>query len=264
MILLDLNGFKQINDTYGHGTGDEALLIVAERLLRAVREGDLVARFGGDEFIVLAEHLLGPEAAASVALRIIQGLTEPIMTGKVRHQFGAGIGIALLPENADTAAEALRMADLALIGQKPNGARLSGSSKRRWTASRASGSKWSEIRQALDSGLIQVRFRPSIDLGTGKVIGFEAVPAWVAENGDEIPPERFLPTRRKPVSFTRSPHACWSWRAPPHVNGPRALPCRSMYCPPSSRIVPLEKTSSGRSEWRRSRHRALLSRSPRT
>ena len=194
MILLDLNGFKQINDTYGHGTGDEVLLIVAERLLRAVREGDLVARFGGDEFIVLAQHLLGPEAAASIALRIIQGLTEPIMTGKVRHQVGAGIGIALLPENADTAAEALRMADLALYrakAERRSAYRFFEEEMDRFAREREQMER--DLRQALDSGLIQVRFRPSIDLGTGKVIGFEAVPAWVAENGDEIPPERFLP-----------------------------------------------------------------------
>lgn len=72
VFLLDLNGFKRINDTYGHGIGDEVLVIVPQRLLGAMRDGDLVARLGGDEFVVLARHLMGPEAASNVALRILE------------------------------------------------------------------------------------------------------------------------------------------------------------------------------------------------
>jgi len=194
VLLLDLNGFKQINDRYGHGTGDEVLLIVAERLLRAVREGDLVARIGGDEFIVLAQHLRGPEAAASIALRIIHELAERIMTGKVHHQVGTGIGIILLPDDADTVDEAMRKADLALYrakAERRSAYRFFEEEMDRFARERDLMER--DLRQAIDSDLIQARFRPSIDLGTGKVIGFEAVAAWVTENGDEIPPERFLP-----------------------------------------------------------------------
>jgi diguanylate cyclase (GGDEF)-like protein len=72
VLLLDLNGFKQINDVHGHAIGDEVLIVVAQRLLSAVRGGDLLSRFGGDEFAILAHHLVGPEAATNVALRVIQ------------------------------------------------------------------------------------------------------------------------------------------------------------------------------------------------
>lgn len=194
VLLLDLNGFKQVNDTYGHGVGDEVLLIVAERLLLAVREGDLVARLGGDEFIILAQHLLGPEAAASIALRIIHELSEPIGTGRSRHQIGAGIGIALLPSNALTSDEAMRKADVALYrakAEKRSTFRFFEEEMDQLMRERAHLEQ--ELRQALEQDRIRPRFRPSFDLKTGAVKGFEAVPSWVAQDGEDIPPERFLP-----------------------------------------------------------------------
>ena len=86
VFFLDINGFKQVNDISGHGTGDELLIIVAQRLIAAVREGDLVARLGGDEFAVLALHLMGPEAATNIAIRILHAFEEPISAGKRSHQ----------------------------------------------------------------------------------------------------------------------------------------------------------------------------------
>lgn len=194
VFLLDLNGFKQVNDTYGHGVGDEVLLSVAERLLRAVREGDLVARLGGDEFIILAQHLLGPEAAGSIALRIIHELSEPISTGRSRHQIGAGIGIALLPADASSGDEAMRKADVALYrakAEKRSTFRFFEEEMDQLMRERAHLEQ--ELRQAVEQDRIRPRFRASFDLTTGVVKGFEAVPSWVAADGEEIPPERFLP-----------------------------------------------------------------------
>ncbi|QIG51546.1 EAL domain-containing protein [Nordella sp. HKS 07] len=193
VMLLDLNSFKQINDTYGHGVGDEVLLHVAGRLLRAVREGDLVARLGGDEFIILAQHLLGAEAAASIALRIIHVLSEPIGTGRSRHQISAGIGIALLPGDALSGDEALRKADVALYrakAEKRSAYRFFEEEMDQLMRERAQ--MEDELRRALEAGRVRPRFRPSFDLENGAVTGFEAVPSLIREDGEEVPPERFL------------------------------------------------------------------------
>jgi diguanylate cyclase (GGDEF)-like protein len=118
VFLLDLNGFKQVNDVYGHGVGDQVLIIVSQRLVRAVRPDDTVARLGGDEFAILSRHLMGAEAATSIALRIVEALDETILTGKSSHQVGAGVGIALIPGDATTLEESLRKADVALYRAK--------------------------------------------------------------------------------------------------------------------------------------------------
>ena len=193
LLLLDLNGFKQINDGHGHGTGDEVLVVVAQRLLRAVRDGDLVGRLGGDEFVVLAQHLLGPEAASNIALRIIQGLSEPIAAGGNSHDIGAGIGIALLPSDAHTAPEALRKADVALYrakAERRSAFRFFEEDMDRLVREREKVER--DLRNAIEEGVIQPRFRPSFDLRTGNVVGFEALPCWTL-GGVDIPPSRFLP-----------------------------------------------------------------------
>lgn len=194
VLLLDLNGFKQINDSYGHAIGDEVLVLTAQRLLGAVRTGDLVARLGGDEFVILAEHLLGPEAATSVALRIIQALAEPIIVDGVGHQVGTGIGISLLPADATTAEEALRQADVALYrakAERRSAFRFFEEDMDRLIREREEIER--SLKQAIEADLIAPRFRPSFDLKTGAVVGFEAVPNWTTKEGVEIPPERFLP-----------------------------------------------------------------------
>ena len=194
VLLLDLNGFKKINDHYGHNIGDEVLTIVAHRLLRAVRDGDLVARLGGDEFVVLAQHLIGPEAAANIAMRAIQSLNETVMTGGILHQVGAAIGIALLPNDGHTGEEALRKADLALYrakAERRSSFRFFEEEMDRYVRERDRMER--DLRAAVEKDLIRPRFRPSIDLISGRVLGFEVVPSWKAADGTEVPAERFIP-----------------------------------------------------------------------
>ena len=194
VILLDLNGFKQVNDVYGHTVGDQVLTIVAQRLLGAMRDGDLAARLGGDEFGILALHLVGSEAATNIALRLIDALKEPVSAGSAKHQIGAGIGIALIPSDATTPAQALRKADLALYRAKE---------ERRSTVRffeedmdrRVQERQWlvQELRIAVAHGDIRPYFQSSVELKTKKIIGFEARPRWIHSTFGEITPDRFIP-----------------------------------------------------------------------
>ena len=194
VFLLDLNGFKQINDIHGHSIGDEVLTVVAQRLRTAVRDGDLLARFGGDEFALLAHHLSGPEAATNVALRIIQALESPISTGVVRHKVGAGIGIALIPTDATKPEEAVRKADVALYrakAERRSALRFFEPQMDRQVRERDQMEQ--ELRTALENHAIGCVYRPYFNLKTGRVAGFEAEPRWLHPTLGTIPPERFIP-----------------------------------------------------------------------
>lgn len=194
VFLLDLNGFKQINDVHGHGIGDEVLIVVAQRLLSAVRGGDLLARFGGDEFAILARHLAGPEAATNVALRVIQALEVPISTGRLQHKIGAGIGIAVVPNDATVPEEALRKADVALYRAKEerrSALRYFEPHMDRQVRERHQIE--ADLREALESGCISTVYQPSFNLKSGEVVGFEAGPFWIHPTHGVIPAERFIP-----------------------------------------------------------------------
>jgi diguanylate cyclase (GGDEF)-like protein len=194
VFLLDLNGFKQINDVHGHAIGDEVLIVVAQRLLSAVRSGDLLARFGGDEFAILARHLAGPEAATSIALRVIEALERPIDTGGLLHQVGAGIGIALAPNDATVPDEALRKADVALYrakAERRSALRFFEPQMDRQVRERHQ--LETDLRVALDSGGISTVYQPSFNLKSGEVVGFEACPIWIHPMHGVLPAERFIP-----------------------------------------------------------------------
>jgi len=194
LLILDLNGFKQVNDVYGHGAGDEVLITVGERLMGAVRHGELVARLGGDEFAVLAQHLAGPEAATSIAFRIIEALETPIQAGDTAHTLGAGIGVAMLPILEGTPEEAMRRADVALYKAKADprsSLRFFDENMDRHVRERELLER--ELRAAMGTEDIQPFFQPLVDLKTKKVVGFEALARWTHKELGNIPPDRFIP-----------------------------------------------------------------------
>jgi diguanylate cyclase (GGDEF)-like protein len=194
VLLLDLNGFKHVNDLYGHGIGDEVLINVAMRLRRAAREGDLVVRFGGDEFAILARQLAGSEDATSIALRVIKEFDQPIATGAIRHQLGIGIGIALIPQDGDNEIEIMRKADIALYRAKAK----PGSASRFYDAEMDARVRERDLIErdlysAIESGAVQPYYQPLIDLKTNRIIGFEALARWTHPTLGSVPPDRFIP-----------------------------------------------------------------------
>ncbi|HET6720537.1 MAG TPA: diguanylate cyclase, partial [Rhodocyclaceae bacterium] len=121
VLFLDLDGFKAVNDTLGHGAGDELLIEAARRLERCVREQDTAARLGGDEFVLLIHHLDGPEDLARVATAALASLNQPFLIAGNSRQISTSIGIAVYPDDAETADALLDLADRALYQAKKQG-----------------------------------------------------------------------------------------------------------------------------------------------
>ena len=121
VVYLDLDGFKQINDTMGHGAGDVLLKMVAARLVAAVREEDTVARLGGDEFLIALWHVTGTDYAASVALRAIEAVSRPYVIEGKTVSITTSAGVSIYPDHGENADSLMKSADLALYGAKHAG-----------------------------------------------------------------------------------------------------------------------------------------------
>jgi diguanylate cyclase (GGDEF)-like protein len=121
LFVLDLNGFKKVNDRWGHAEGDAVLQAAAQRLKGAVRGGDLLVRLGGDEFAIVAVDVEGERGASALARRITDSLAAPIVVNGRSHQIGTGIGIALVPRDGQDPQALMRRADLALYAAKARG-----------------------------------------------------------------------------------------------------------------------------------------------
>jgi diguanylate cyclase (GGDEF)-like protein len=195
VLLLDLNAFKRVNDLYGHGIGDEVLIDIAMRLRRAAREEDMVARFGGDEFAILARELTGSEHAANIAMRVVKELDQPISTGSLKHHIGAAIGIALFPQDGRSDSEILRRADIALYRAKDE---KPASVSRFFDADMDARTQERDLIErdlpgAIVTGDVRAYYQPLIDLQTKRVAGFEALARWQHPRLGNVAPDRFIP-----------------------------------------------------------------------
>ena len=121
LLMVDMDGFKLVNDLHGHSVGDQMLEMVAERLTRCVRETDTVARFGGDEFVILLEGLIDLGDALGVADKLIASINDPFELTAGRMRVGVSVGIAYFPKDAPDAEHLLRRADMAMYSAKKSG-----------------------------------------------------------------------------------------------------------------------------------------------
>ncbi len=192
LLLLDLDHFKEINDTLGHAAGDVLLQEVAARLQAAVGDEGLVARLGGDEFAVLLPGLVDPSEAEPLAERLLQLLAAVVEFEGLRLSIEASIGIACHPQDAHEEAELFRRADVAMYQAK--GARASWL---RYEAARDDSSVQrqslvSELRLALERDEIVVHLQPQVDLLTGTVVSAEALCRWQHPVRGLLPPADFV------------------------------------------------------------------------
>jgi diguanylate cyclase (GGDEF)-like protein/PAS domain S-box-containing protein len=194
VYFLDLDRFKRINDSLGHGAGDEVLREVAERLSAVVRPEDTVARFGGDEFTVLCESVGGVLEAVSIADRLQRPLRQPLRAGGAELRLSASIGVALVEadDNGD-GQHLIEDADAAMYRAKERGGARTElfDTAMRDNAVRAMRIE-QELQRALEQGELRLYYQPGVDLATGQVVGAEALVRWEHPQRGLIMPDRFL------------------------------------------------------------------------
>ena len=194
ILFVDLDQFKQVNDTLGHPRGDLLLRAVADRLKRLVRESDIVARFGGDEFVVVQTPTAGPDEAATLARRIVAALSETYEVDGHQVVIGATIGIAMAPRDATGADHLLKNADMALYWAKAE-------QRGTWrffepgmdVRAQERRSLELDLRKALANGSFEIYYQPLFDLKTMKVTTCEALLRWQHPLRGMISPVEFIP-----------------------------------------------------------------------
>ncbi len=194
VLYIDLDQFKQINDSFGHGVGDEVLKEVTRRLRTAVREQDTIARLGGDEFAVVMETLKEPESTMHCVKRLREALREPLIVQQVQFNINISIGISIYPQDGHDAHTLLRNADTAMFKAKEAGRSTFQYYVEEMTRTAIERSKMeADMRKALRENQFTVCYQPQICLNTGRVVGFEALARWHHPEHGQIPPSQFIP-----------------------------------------------------------------------
>ncbi len=194
VMFVDLDRFKNINDTFGHSAGDQALQEFADRMRGCLRENDTVARMGGDEFYVLIEELADGQVAANVAEKILEEASRPFYVDGQECHLSASIGIALYPDDGADAVALLKNSDIAMYRAKSDGK----NAYRFYSASKNTHSLQrlvleSQLRRAIDNQELALYYQPKVDVHTGRIHGVEALVRWQHPELGLLPPQHFIP-----------------------------------------------------------------------
>jgi diguanylate cyclase (GGDEF)-like protein len=193
LAFIDLDGFKQINDTHGHDIGNRLLVEIANRLKGSIRESDIVARLIGDEFAVLLYDLRCSDDARIVADRLLSACRSSVQIGGRSHEVSASIGIAIFPDSARDGEVLVRQADEAMYHAKRAG-------KNQYAFYSAEINRVAQQKQAIERGLeralktsqLVLHYQPQLDLRTQEIVGAEALVRWMCD-GKLVPPNVFIP-----------------------------------------------------------------------
>lgn len=194
LLFIDLDRFKEVNDTLGHGCGDQLLQVVAERLSGSLRSSDTVARLGGDEFVVLLEGLGGRQAVMEVAAKLLAALSEPVLIDEREVYTGGSIGVSLFPYDGEDVETLFKNADTAMYHAKEQGrntycfyaADMHTSSLELLTLG-------SHLRHSLDRQELRLLYQPQVSFSTGSMVGVEALLRWHHPDLGMVSPDRFIP-----------------------------------------------------------------------
>ncbi|MCL1036991.1 EAL domain-containing protein [Shewanella submarina] len=198
VMFLDLDNFKQVNDTVGHHAGDRLLIQTSERLQRAIRHTDTLARFGGDEFMLIIPELSGQDAARVLAHGILSLFEEPFNHDGQEFFVSTSIGMAMYPQDGDTPANLLKKSDAALYRAKETGrngysfydANMNQDLQRKLALN-------VRLHQAITNDELDVHYQPIVDLKTGQIVAAEALMRWTDRELGFISPAEFIPLAEK-------------------------------------------------------------------
>nr|WP_316652528.1 bifunctional diguanylate cyclase/phosphodiesterase [uncultured Gellertiella sp.] len=194
LLFIDLDRFKNINDSLGHSVGDRVLVEVANRISDIAGPNDIVGRLGGDEFVVLLHPLADREAIERVAIRICDALARPLSIEHHELLVTPSIGIATYPDNAGSIEELTKNADIAMYAAKGFGRNgyywyspsMADDAQRRMTIE-------IKLRRAVEQNELQVYYQPRVDVQTGRIVGAEALLRWTHETLGSVSPATFIP-----------------------------------------------------------------------
>ncbi|WP_436793326.1 putative bifunctional diguanylate cyclase/phosphodiesterase [Actinospongicola halichondriae] len=194
VAFLDVDHFKVVNDSHGHGVGDQVLRAVAARIASVVRPGDLVSRFGGDEFVVLLDGIESLEFLDACCPRILDSLTEPIVVGDIAYDVSASIGVAHGAGTDLEPSDLVRDADTAMYRSKDLGrSRVTRFDASLHIAVVRRSEIVARIRDAISREDIEVHFQPVVELTTGRIVGAECLARWSDPDLGDIGPAEFVP-----------------------------------------------------------------------
>ena len=194
VMFMDLDRFKDVNDTLGHGVGDHLLRIVAERLKSTLREGDTIARIGGDEFTAILTAMHGPSDAVNVCEKILKEIERPVMLEGRSFCVTSSIGLSVFPDDGEDPKALMKKADIAMYRAKDLGRNnyqfytldMSARIHQRLDLE-------SDLRESLEKGGLHIVYQPQADLRSGRLVGVEALARWRHPRLGDIPPATFIP-----------------------------------------------------------------------
>ncbi len=193
LLMLDLDRFKEVNDTLGHQVGDDVLIKVADRLIGAIRASDTVARLGGDEFAVLLPAVTDLASARMVAERIVEALRSPFdLLQGISLDIGISIGIALFPEHADEPGKITQCADIAMYTAKQGQLGISLYDEGKDNHSVRHLTLTGALRRAIEQDELVFHYQPKIDIRTLEVVSVEALARWDHPDYGPVPPDEFV------------------------------------------------------------------------
>jgi len=193
VLFADIDNFKVVNDTLGHEVGDDLICLIAGRLIATVRSMDTVARWGGDEFVVIIENIASPAEVTSISEKIVTAIGQPVTLDNNLLCVGVSIGISLFPDDGHDSVTLIKNADIALFEAKRRGRNafhffdqtMNSRALRRLGVDVA-------LRQALQSNQFELHYQPQVSGASGRMVGVEALIRW--RSGDDlVPPDQFIP-----------------------------------------------------------------------